>query len=113
MRIDFESDADEQILRKVDTVFRDRLGPAIADQVRRNCPVDTGALRESTDHHVSDHVLYVTATGDETRTGSEAHKYYAAWQDSGYHLVAWGHPTGRWFPGNAYMRRALFGRRYS
>jgi hypothetical protein len=43
--------------------FETRLGPDIADSARRYCPVRTGALKASIEHHVNDGNLIVSATG--------------------------------------------------
>lgn len=40
-----------------------RLGPDIADDARRYCPVDTGALKASIEHHLEEDDLIISATG--------------------------------------------------
>jgi hypothetical protein len=40
-----------------------RLGPDIADDARRYCPVDTGALKASIEHHLEEEDLIISATG--------------------------------------------------
>jgi hypothetical protein len=41
----------------------ERLGPDIADDARRYCPVDTGALKSSIEHHLEEDDLIISATG--------------------------------------------------
>ena len=50
-------------------VATERLGPAIREDARRYCPVDTGALRDSIEdsYDEASQTLYVTATGDGER----------------------------------------------
>lgn len=40
-----------------------RLGPDIADDARRYCPVRTGALKASIEHHLEGEDLIISATG--------------------------------------------------
>lgn len=112
MRIEFNADAQDKINVLVDTMLDTKLGPMMVAECVRNCPKDTGKLASTVDHQVTDHSLYITATGDEERTGGENRKWYAAWVDLGHEIVAWGHHTGRIQPPTAWMRRALY-RRYS
>lgn len=107
MDIQWDDDAQDKINALVDDMLQTNLGPMMVEQVKQNCPVDLGNLRDSTDMEVTDHTLYITATGDEAREG-ENRKYYAAWVDLGHELVAWGRRTGRVIKPTAYMRRALY-----
>lgn len=61
-----------------------KLGPAITDDMRRYCPVDTGALRDSIEHHMNADALIVKATG-----GAEG-RTYAAWIELGHRVY---HPS--------------------
>lgn len=55
-----------------------KLGPAVTGDMRGYCPVDTGALRDSIEHHMNDDVLIVKATGG---AGDRA---YAAYVETGH-----------------------------
>lgn len=112
MEIQWDKDAQANIDELVDRMLEDKLGPTVADQVRRNTPVDLGNLRDSVEFNVdkSAHKLYIQAYGDEMRE-AENRKYYAAWVDLGHEIVAWGNRTGKFQPPTAFMRRALY-RRY-
>ena len=79
------------------------LGPQIEEDARGYCPVDTGALRDSIEHHMNGDVLVVKATGSDERT-------YAVYLEYG-HRVA--HPsTGivgpERVPAQPFLRPALF-----
>ena len=41
----------------------ERLGPEVADDMRRFCPVDTGALKASVEDHLEEYDLIVSASG--------------------------------------------------
>lgn len=111
-RFEFDADAMENILRAVDKAFETKLGPQMEAEVKKNTPIDTGALIDSVKYSVdrTEHTLIVQAYGDEERA-AENRKYYAAWVDLGHRIIAWGHDTGRVQPPTAFMRRALY-RRY-
>lgn len=111
MRVEFDAGASEKLAALVDHAL-DRLGPMVADEVRRNTPRDTGALVESVEDIVDRgaHKLYIQAYGDDLRE-ADNRKYYAAYVDLGHRLIAWGHDTGRVIAPTAFMRRALY-RRY-
>lgn len=53
-----------ELLAAWDKYADTRLGPAIRDDAKRFCPVDTGNLRDSIENHMeTDHTLIVSATG--------------------------------------------------
>lgn len=110
MNIDWDASAQDNINTLIDHMLGEKLGPMMVAEVVRNCPKDTGKLAESTDMQVDrdKHVLYITATGDETREGGEKRKYYAAWVDLGHRIIAWGNDTGKTKAPTAYMRKALY-----
>lgn len=62
----------------------ERLGPDVAADARRYAPEDTGALKESVEHHLEDKTLIVSATG-----GAEG-RIYAAWVEMGHRVY---HPS--------------------
>lgn len=62
-RVKLDGDIEEKIAAAMEAFFEDRLGPEIADDARRYCPVRTGALKASIEHHVEDRSLIVSATG--------------------------------------------------
>jgi hypothetical protein len=101
MRVTLEPGWEDHILAATDTVFRDRLGPAIRDDAKRYCPKRTGALADSIEDHLEGHTLVVSATGSHERA-------YAAYVELGHRIVAWGHPTGRVQPPSPYLRPALW-----
>ena len=58
----------EELLAKWDEYADTNLGPAIRDDAKRYCPVETGALRDSITHDVAtDHALLVSAYGSDER----------------------------------------------
>lgn len=63
-----------------------KLGPAVTDDMRRYCPVDTGALRDSIEHHMNGDALIVKATG-----GADD-RVYAAYLELGHRV--WHPSTG-------------------
>jgi len=80
------------------------LGPAIRDDAKRYCPVDTGDLRDSIENHMGDdHALIVKATGSDERT-------YALYLEMGHRVY---HPsTGvvgpEIVPPSPFLRPALY-----
>lgn len=89
-------------------VATERLGPAIREDAKRFCPVDTGALRESiTDSYdEGSQTLYVTATGNDERN-------YAYYVETGHRVY---HPsTGQTGPARVapepFMRPAIWQQR--
>lgn len=83
------------------------LGPEIADDARMLCPVDTGALKESIEHHMDGDDLIISATG-----GADG-RTYAAYVEFGHRVY---HPsTGtvgpETVPPSPFLRPALYTRR--
>jgi hypothetical protein len=62
-RVQIDPGWEAQVDTAVETWFEDHLGPDISDDARRYCPVRTGALKASIEHHVEDGSLIVSATG--------------------------------------------------
>lgn len=58
-----DDDWQEQVMAAWDEFADERLGPDIADDARRYCPVDTGALKASIEYHVEGDDLIVSASG--------------------------------------------------
>lgn len=74
----------EHILAAWDEYADTNLGPAIAEDARRYCPVDTGDLRSSIEHVVAtDHALLVSAYGSDER-------WYAVYVEMGHRVY---HPS--------------------
>ena len=63
----------------------DDLGQKIEDDARGFCPVLTGDLRDSIEHHLNGFVLIVKATGSEER-------FYAFYVEMGHRVF---HPSTR------------------
>ena len=89
-------------------VATERLGPAIREDARRYCPVDTGALRDSIEdsYDEASQTLYVTATGDGERN-------YAYYVETGHRVY---HPsTGQTGPSRvapeSFLRPAIYQQR--
>jgi hypothetical protein len=61
--VEISDDWEVPVMAAVEQLFEDRLGPDIADDARRYCPVRTGALKASIEHHVDDGSLIVSASG--------------------------------------------------
>jgi hypothetical protein len=83
---------------------RDRLGPDIARDASRYCPVDTGALQESIESHMEGDDIIVSATG-----GADG-RSYAVDVELGHRVF---HPsTGATgpevVPAEPFLRPALF-----
>lgn len=53
----------EQVMAAWEEFGDGRLGPDIADDARRYCPVETGALKASIEHHMEGEDVIVSATG--------------------------------------------------
>ncbi|RLF17843.1 MAG: hypothetical protein DRN06_02965 [Thermoprotei archaeon] len=66
------------------------------ETARANAPVRTGALRGSITKRAAGLKGVVTPT-----------IYYAVFVELGHRIVAWGHDTGRWWPGVFYLKRAV------
>ena len=54
---------EEQVYAAWDEFADQRLGPDIADDARRYCPVRTGALKASIEHHLEGDDLIISASG--------------------------------------------------
>lgn len=102
MRVVVDDDAREKAEAAVVPWMREELGPEIEERAKRYVPIDTGALRESIEHHMNGTTLVVSATGSDVRT-------YAAYIELGHHVY---HPstgiTGpEWVPGQPFLKPAL------
>jgi hypothetical protein len=62
-RVEIDPGAEEHALAAWREFADSRLGPEIADDARRYCPVRTGALKASIEHHMEDDHLIVSASG--------------------------------------------------
>lgn len=81
----------------------DDLGQDIEDDAVRYCPVDTGALRDSIEHHMNGNSLIVKASGSEDRA-------YARWLEEGHRVF---HPSTRIVgpevvPAEPFLKPALY-----
>jgi hypothetical protein len=104
MRVVIDDDARQKAEAAVIPFLRDHLGPEVAERAKRYVPIDTGALRESIEHHMDGTKLVVSATGSDVRT-------YAAYIELGHRVY---HPsTGKvgpeWVPAQPFLRPALYG----
>ena len=94
----------EELLARWDEYADTNLGPAIRDDARRYCPVDTGDLKDSITYDVAtDHALIVSAYGSDER-------WYAAYVELGHRVY---HPsTGvvgpEIVPPQPFLRPALY-----
>lgn len=64
--------------------------------------VDTGNMLNSVDGH-----LAAPGEGGPLVGKIEVQAPYAVYVHEGYHLVAWGHPTGRYISGRPFLANAL------
>ena len=55
-----------------------QLGEAVSDDARRYCPVDTGALKASIEHHLEGEDLIVSATGGGEDAGGNLYVSHRA-----------------------------------
>ena len=62
-RVEIDPSWQEQVLAAWEEFGDERLGPDIADDARRYCPVDTGALKASIEHHMEGEDIIVSASG--------------------------------------------------
>lgn len=62
-RAEVDDGWDAQVEAGILQLFEEQLGPDIADDARRYCPVKTGALKASIEHHIEDTTLVVSASG--------------------------------------------------
>lgn len=87
-----------------DAFGESRLGPDIAKDAKRYCPVETGALRDSIESHLEEHDVIVSATG-----GADG-RVYAVYLELGHRVY---HPstgiTGpEVVPPEPFLRPALY-----
>lgn len=104
MEVDMELGWEEHVYLASDAFLEDDLGSRIVADAKMLCPVETGELRDSINAHVDGHELVVEASGSQTRD-------YAAYVELGHHVVAWGHPTGKFQPPRPFLRPALYQQR--
>lgn len=62
-RVEINPDWESHVLPAWGDFAESRLGPDIADDARKFCPVDTGALKASVEDHMEDLDLIVSASG--------------------------------------------------
>lgn len=62
-RVEIDPSWQEQVMGEWEAFADERLGPDIADDARRYCPVRTGALKASIEHHLEGEDLIVSASG--------------------------------------------------
>jgi len=62
-RVEIAADWRENVGADWQEFADERLGPDITDDARRYCPVDTGALKASLEHHLEGDDLIISATG--------------------------------------------------
>lgn len=101
-RVVMEDGFEDEVMAGWLKLAEERLGPDIAGDARRYAPEDTGALKESVEHHMEGPTLIVSATG-----GADG-RTYAAYVELGHRIVAWGHDTGKVQPPRPYLRPALY-----
>jgi len=97
-------EVDPEVIRKLtDMAKLKNIPKAIAEgtkeiweQARANAPVRTGALRNS-----------ITMKAAGLKGTVTPGVYYAVFVELGHRIVAWGHDTGRWWPGVFYLKRAV------
>lgn len=95
---------EEHVAAAVAEFFDTRLGPAISNDAKRYAPVDTGALRDSIEHHLEGKTLIISAKG------GAGGRTYAAWIELGHRVY---HPsTGivgpESVPPRPFLRPALY-----
>lgn len=82
------------------------IGDTVVPYVQAHTPVDTGALRDSTVADVSGVGLERTVEIRQPATNEQGTEY-VQYVVQGHRIVAWGHDTGRFLPGNPYPADAL------
>lgn len=95
-----------QLLDAGVAMIADSLAEPLKAAVEAETPVDTGALRASTDTHVIDMPGQAVLEARQTAE-NESGQYYAHWVFTQHRIVAWGHDTGRLSTPNEYPQRAL------
>jgi hypothetical protein len=106
-RVEINPGAEGEALAAWRKLADERLGPEVAGDARNFCPVDTGALKESIEHHLDGDDLIVSATG-----GADG-RIYATYIEMGHRVF---HPSTRVVgpevvPAQPFLRPALFQRR--
>ena len=104
-RVEIDDSASEKILAAWDEFADGRLGPDIADDARRYCPVRTGALKASIEHHISgEHTLVISATGGGEDSGGNLYVSHQAGRLSD-RSVSLTHPAPGRNPGSLVTRQ--------
>jgi hypothetical protein len=103
-RVEIDPEGLEHVTADWAQFAEERLGPDIAGDARRYCPVDTGALKESIENHMEGDDIIVSATG-----GADG-RVYAAYLELGHRVY---HPstgiTGpEVVPPQPFLRPALY-----
>jgi hypothetical protein len=103
-RIEMEPGWEAEIEAAWTRFAEERLGPEIAADARRYCPVDTGALKDSIESHMEGLDLIVSADG-----GADG-RVYAAYVECGHRVF---HPSTETtgpevVPAEPFLRPALF-----
>ncbi len=75
----------------------EHLGSEVETDAKGLAPVNTGRLRDSIDHEVSDQVARIGSNVD-----------YAIDVEEGHRIVAWGHDTGRHKEADPFLKPALY-----
>lgn len=118
-RVEVSDEWEGEVGAAIEQFFSDKLGPDIAADAKRYCPVDTGALKESIEHHLEDCDLIVSATGGAggrtyaayVELGTEPHvilpkhKRALFWEGAPHPVGKVNHPGTRAQP---FLRPALF-----
>ncbi len=103
-RVQMRADWLENVHAATDRLFETKLGPQIAGDAQRYCPVETGELRDSIEHHLNGHTLIVSATG------GAGGRTYAAWVELGHRVY---HPSTGYVgpetvPASPFLRPSLY-----
>lgn len=83
-RLELNGEWEGEVGAAIEKLFDERLGPDIAEDARRYCPEDTGALKDSIEHHIEGGDLIVSATG------GAGGRVYAAYVELGHRVY---HPS--------------------
>lgn len=111
--VEMDPDFEAHVLEAIDGTFRDELGPQMADNMRRYCPIWTRGTRykeavrthivDTIEDHVEDHTLIVSASGGNTHD-----EPFATDVEFGHQLVIFGYRTTRRIPPDPFMRKTLY-----
>jgi hypothetical protein len=106
-RIVINPGADGEALCAWRQLADERLGPEAAGDARNFCPVDTGALTESIEHHLDGDDLIVSAAG-----GADG-RTYTGWVEFGHRVYfpSTGTTGAEVVPAEPFLPPALFQRR--